>query len=374
MPLELGVWRLDEKAVPIDAAGMDQEKRLEDILADNLKIASPNWMLIGRQVMTEYGHPLDLLAMDRDGNLIILELKRNKTPREVVAQLLDYASWVKDLRDDDIASQFQEFQKRFKPHTPAQSLDEAFCSHFGFPQLPNELNVSHQLVIVAAELDSSTERIVHYLSEEHGVPINAVFFRVFRDGDSEYLTRAWFIDPTDLESGVSAASPKEAWNGEFYVSFGEYEDQRWSDARKYGFISAGGGAWYTRTLGMLEEGDRIWVNVPGKGYVGVGTVTHSVVPARESTVQAEDGSLSLLSEVPLDAPKILHPHENPEVANQVVGVRWIKTVPIDKAIREKGFFGNQNTVCKPRTSRWQHTIDRLKQRFVVNDDHSSVQA
>jgi len=268
MPLELGVWRIDKGAVPIEATGMDQEKRLEDSLAGNLKIASPNWMLIGRQVMTEFGHPLDLLAIDRDGNLIVLELKRDKTPREVVAQLLDYASWVKDLRDDEIAARFQTYQRRYLPSQQSRSLDEAFCNHFGVTSLPDELNVEHSLVIVASELDASTERIVRYLSDEHGVPINAVFFRVFRDGSSEYLTRAWFIDPTESYSGSTAPSPKEPWNGESYVSFGEYGDQRWSDASRYGFVSASGGTWYTRTLGLLEEGDRIWVNVPGQGYVG----------------------------------------------------------------------------------------------------------
>ncbi len=33
----------------------------------------------------------DLLGLDKDGNIVIVELKRGKTPREVVAQLLEYA-------------------------------------------------------------------------------------------------------------------------------------------------------------------------------------------------------------------------------------------------------------------------------------------
>jgi len=136
MPLELGVWRIDGQPLSIEASGIDQEKRLEDILAEHLEIASPNWMLIGRQVMTGYGHPLDLLAMDRDGNLVILELKRSKTPREVVAQLLDYASWVMDLRDDRIAMVFEEFQRRYSGENSALSLDEAFRRHFRVKQLP----------------------------------------------------------------------------------------------------------------------------------------------------------------------------------------------------------------------------------------------
>ena len=103
MPVELGVWRIDQELVPVEPSELDAEERLEDILDKDISIASPNWMLIGRQVHTDYGSVVDLLAMDRDGNLTVLELKRNKTPREVVAQLLDYGSWIRQLQDDDIA-------------------------------------------------------------------------------------------------------------------------------------------------------------------------------------------------------------------------------------------------------------------------------
>jgi hypothetical protein len=46
-----------------------------------------------------------------------------------------------------------------------------------------------------------------------------------------------------------------------------------------------------------------------------------------------------------------------------VPVEWTETVPVDKAVNEIGLFGNQNTVCAPKTPKWRHTIDRLKQAF-----------
>lgn len=363
MPLELGVWRIDEKPVPIEASGIDQEKRLEEILAENLNIASPNWMLIGRQVMTAYGNPIDLLAMDRDGNLVVLELKRNKTPREVVAQLIDYASWVKDLRDDDIAVIFEDFQHRYGSGK-SQSLDDAFRTHFGVKKLPDELNDSHSLVVVAAELDSSTERIVRYLSEEHSVPVNAVFFRVFKDGKSEYLTRAWFIDPTEVESGATAVSPKDPWNGEYYVCFGHSEHRDWEDAIQYGFVSAGGGNWYTHTLTLLEPGRRFWAYVPDHGFVGVGIVRGERTRYRDFAVETKKGPKPL-SQVELRASSMKKDSKDVEKSEYLVSVEWIKTVPLAEAVQEKGFFRNQNTVCRPRSRSWQHTVDRLKQHFEI---------
>ena len=127
------------------------------------------------------------------------------------------------------------------------------------------------MIIVAGELDSPTERIVQYLREQYGVAVNVVFFRAFEDEGRHYLTRAWLAEPDAPPTEPSTrAARKNDWNGEFYVSFGEGDHRSWNDARKYGFVSGGGGEWYVGTLRMLEPGNRVWVNIPGTGYVGVG--------------------------------------------------------------------------------------------------------
>jgi len=364
MPLELGVWRIDNGLKRLDVKSLDQEERLEEFLDKDISIASPNWMVIGRQVYTDYGKYIDLLAIDKDGNLIVLELKKNKTPREVVAQLLDYASWVKNLSDDEIASVFDNYIKKYHPDRNGISLDEAFLKYFNLKTMPEELNETHQLVVVASKLDESTERIVSYLSEEHNVPINAVFFRVFKEGEREYLSSMWFIDPT-LPSPVVVGEDKEPWNGEFYVSYGhDLGGRRWEDARKYGYVSGGGGTWYSKTLSMLEIGKRVWVNVPGQGYVGVGIVAGPVVKIDEFEINA-NGSMKMFTEEDVIGKEVFTYKDNDEKSDYLVKIDWIKTVDLKDAIKEKGFFGNQNTVCKPVAKKWQHTVERLKKRFEV---------
>jgi len=84
---------------------------------------------------------------------------------------------------------------------------------------------------VEIELDTSTERIVNYLSSNFGVPINVIFFRYFKEGKSEYLSRSWLIDPAEVEAKSEQASKKrskEPWNGrDYYVSFGEGESHQY---------------------------------------------------------------------------------------------------------------------------------------------------
>jgi hypothetical protein len=55
-------------------------------------------------VPTEHGEFVDLLALDRTGGIVIIELKKDKSPREIVAQVLDYGIVVSEKM---IASQFQ---------------------------------------------------------------------------------------------------------------------------------------------------------------------------------------------------------------------------------------------------------------------------
>ena len=244
--------------------------------------------------------------------------------------------------------------------------DQAFCSRFGVSSTPEDLNESHKLVVVAGELDDSTERIISYLADEYGVAINAVFFRFFKDGDSEYLSRAWLIDPTDVEVRVEQKREKLPWNGEFYVSFGGNPNRDWDEARKYGFISAGGGTWYTKSLSMLEKGSRIWVNMPTIGYVGVGTVIDEAVPIDDFLVTDGQGVKVPITSLSIKASALPTRAQDAEKAEHVVRVEWIKTVPASDAIREKGFFGNQNSAAKPRAKSWPHTVEGLKSRLGVS--------
>jgi len=92
----------------ITFSSIDTESRLEETLCKDISILSPSLMLIGRQIPTAFGTFIDMLAMDSDGNLTVIELKRNRTPREVTAQVLDYASWVQHLSYNDIACIYVE--------------------------------------------------------------------------------------------------------------------------------------------------------------------------------------------------------------------------------------------------------------------------
>lgn len=363
MAIEHGVWRIGSSPEKLQTIKMENECLLEDLIVKDVSILSDGWLLIGKQVRTGFDKLIDLLAVDVDGSLIIIELKRHRTPRDVVAQAIDYASWVESLTDNKIIDIYESFRQK---NNDDVSLDQAFEKRFGQRLNDIELNSSHQIVVVAAELDASTERIINYLNDR-AVPINAVFFKVFKDEDRQYLSRAWMIDPAQTQERAAVSSAKEPWNNEFYVSFGDGERRNWEDARQWGFVCAGGGRWYSNSLGMLNAGDRIWVNIPKTGYVGVGLATGPVVRVDDFEVNTDDKAMPLLKVSSRATYRSKDEPESEDTAEYVVPVKWLHTVPSSQAFSETGLFGNQNTVCKPRTEKWAHTVERLKGAWKVPD-------
>jgi hypothetical protein len=79
---------------------------------------------------------------------VLVELKRDRTPREVIAQAMDYASWVEQLTAERIARIYQWF-------SGGGDLDDACAQRFGSELDEDTLNEPHQIIIVASKLDAS---------------------------------------------------------------------------------------------------------------------------------------------------------------------------------------------------------------------------
>lgn len=355
MPIEMSIWKVNDTITKLDYERIESEQKLEETLVEDFSIISDSLLVIGSQVKTTFNKRIDILAIDELGNLSIVELKRDKTPREVVAQAIDYASWVQDLTLEDIHHIYEKCFDR--------DLDSAFQEKFGYV-LPEEVNVNHDILIVCTELDLETERIINYLSSNYGVPINAVFFKFFKDNGNEYLSRSWLIDPSIVEEKTSNSATegkKEKWNGrDFIFNFQSDEDCRsWEDAVKYGFVSAGNGSWYTRTLKNLKAGHRIFVYMPSRGFLGVGIVRHEYQLMKNAQVHF-DGKQQFLKDLELEASRMAHDINDEERCEYVVPVEWINTLTVSEAYQFKGVRANQNTVFKLRH---QFTQEKLEERF-----------
>lgn len=358
MPVNQGIWTLDSDYKSLKTINLKTESELENLIEARPEVIDVNLMLIGRQVVTNNQGKIDLLGINLEGTLIVIELKRDKTPRDVIAQTLDYASWVVNLTADEISKIYQNY----KGNDSNASLANDFRIKFNKELEEESINSSHQLIIVASEMDLSTERITNYLNR-YEIPINILFFSVFELDGKRLLSRTWFIDPQETTDTTTPPSQKAPWNGEYYCSFGNDENRSWNDAIKYGFISAGFVQWYTKTLKMLSIGDRIWVNIPHTGYVGVGTVIVECNIAKDQ--KFSDFENKSIYELSTEGKYLVDYKDDPEKSEYIVLIKWEKTFPLSEAISEIGMFGNQNTICRPSSQKWLFTMKLLKSRWNI---------
>ena len=104
------LWYIEDgkevKSIVID------EKQLERLFVKNSNILDPNWLIIGEQVYTEAKKYIDLLCMEPDGDLVVVELKRDMTPREVTAQAIDYAASVSKYAYKDILDIYKKYSEK----------------------------------------------------------------------------------------------------------------------------------------------------------------------------------------------------------------------------------------------------------------------
>jgi len=191
MGTEIKSWQIiDGKLTPIDTAlrneGRTEPYDLEPWLASNPEIIGTGIMIIGRQVMTRSG-PIDLLAIDKSGNTVIIEIKRAELPRESLAQAIDYASNIAEWTVEKLSEVCSEYKK--------MTLQDAFNE--AFPDVDLEtvnLNSTQRIILVGFSIEASLERMIEWLSDSYAVNANAVVLSYIKTkGGEELLTKTSII-------------------------------------------------------------------------------------------------------------------------------------------------------------------------------------
>lgn len=181
----MSLWRLarDGSATPIQEERLASEAQIESAVESAPGLLGIDVLIVGRQTQTPSG-PLDLLAIDGDGRMVVIENKRDRTPREVLAQAIDYAAWVNTLAFDEVDAIYSKYRAASNDESP--DLAEAFEDRFG--EELDAIAETPRIIIVASRLDDSTERMIDFLSDSFGVSVNAVLFQPFAGG---LIGRTW---------------------------------------------------------------------------------------------------------------------------------------------------------------------------------------
>ncbi len=167
----------------------NREIDLEILLEKNPEyfLENSNVLIIGRQVTTNLNTFIDLLGIDKQGNTVVVELKREKTPRETIAQILEYASFVENLSYEQLNKIYQEYSG------DEVNLDEY---HQQFFQNSEDLNVafnkSSKLMIVAQNISTEIKQTALYL-KRMGIDIYCLEFKYFLNQSNERMISSDYV-------------------------------------------------------------------------------------------------------------------------------------------------------------------------------------
>lgn len=353
-------------------AALHERRDLQRLLRVHLGDVMPDVLVIAEEFgdWDDSRRRIDLLAVDRDANLVVIELKRGDTGVHMELQALRYAAMVSTMTFDQAVDAYATFLGEAGDNARTRLLDflgwtdpadGTFAQDVRIALFSEDYSrelTSSVLWLNMRQLDITCWRVRTYALEQR---LLVDFEQIIPLREArEYQVRV------RNKQAIEQAARRERvdWNGEYYANFGDTRYRSWDDARRYGFISAGGGAWFSRTLRLLEPGARVWVNTPGSGYVGVGVVTGLPRRADEFEVDTPDGRRRYLDVGHISDALRDHAHDE-DRAERFVPVRWLHTVDEAHAVRETGFFGNQNSVAKPTAASWPATVAALARRWNI---------
>jgi hypothetical protein len=142
---------------------------------------------------------IDLLAVDSEGSIVIIELKRGAHKLQLL-QALSYAALISDWPRERLTAERARFSQRTENEVE-EDFDEFLDEGSG------TLNGSQRVILVAEEYDFQVLATAKWLSERYEIDVACWRAELATDGSSEYLSLACIYPPPEL---VKAARSRRA--------------------------------------------------------------------------------------------------------------------------------------------------------------------
>ncbi len=160
---------------------------IQEWIAGTPEILGEPLMIISKELILPSGRRLDLLAVDKDGALVIIELKRDNSGSDVEWQAIKYASYCSSFSYDEIYKHFAEYL--------GTDGDDAQVKIEGFINCePEDLNQRQRIILVAKEFHSEVISAVLWLRESE-INIECIRLTPYFDYKGELFINPEIIIP-----------------------------------------------------------------------------------------------------------------------------------------------------------------------------------
>lgn len=240
-----------------------KEKDLENLLANNLgELYFEDGQLMPIFQERQRQEEPDLCALDKDGNLIIFELKRDYVPGDTTIQVMRYSQMFGQKKYPELNHLYQTYTKS------SNELKMIHADTFGLesPLYDEQFNNKQKLVIVGSSSDISLIEAVEYWKSKK-LDIDFLPYRFYKIGQDVYFD--FFAKPYDYH-----INPRDK-KGILFDTNRSYDENSVWDMFEKQKISAYGGA--SRYINSFNKGDYVLYYHKGWGVIGAGIIKTGTV-------------------------------------------------------------------------------------------------
>lgn len=188
----MAIYRVDEsKITPIQQTDFATEKirerdDLQQLLKNQIDIIAPDCLVIAEEFgnWQDSRRRIDLLAVDKDANLVVVELKRTEDGGHMDLQALRYSAMVSTLTFDKAVDIFTQYLSDAGNDGDARSTLIEFLDWT--EQDEDQFAQDVRIVLASAEFSKEITSTILWLND-HGLDIKCVRLRPYRYGDDLLL-------------------------------------------------------------------------------------------------------------------------------------------------------------------------------------------
>lgn len=206
----------------------------------------------------------DILALDRNGDLYIFELKRWSSHQENLLQVLRYGQLYGNSNYDELNEMFRKYRKNNDSETELYEIHKQYFDLSDSSRLSKEeFNRKQHFLVVTNGLDQKTVEAIAYW-KKNGLNIDAIVYWVFE------INGEYFID-------FNMYSPIEGfleYESNTYILNTNYSnnEQHTEDMLREHKAAAYYPGWREK-IEKLQKGDTIFLYKSGTGIIAFGIAT-----------------------------------------------------------------------------------------------------
>lgn len=189
--------------------GFKERENLQEWICHNPEMFGEDLLIIQKEFdgFNETRERLDLLALDKEGNLVIIENKLDDSGRDVVWQALKYASYCSTLTKEEIIRIYQEYLDRYQSGDKAEeNLQEFFNSEL--KEIILNSGLSQRLFFVANEYRKEVTSTALWLIN-NGLQIQCFKVTPYTYGDENFLNMEQIIPSPESKDFMISMADKE---------------------------------------------------------------------------------------------------------------------------------------------------------------------